>query len=106
MPAPGSREALDRALAWLAAHQDEDGRWDADGFMRHDPDGDRCSGAGVDKGDVGVTGLALLAPQSAGPAGGSDEHRAVVARGAEAPRVGSRRVRLRHVLPGSTARGR
>jgi hypothetical protein len=38
--------AIKRALDWLAAHQDEDGKLDADGFMRHDRDGDRCDGAG------------------------------------------------------------
>ena len=30
--------AVDRDLAWLAAHQDDDGRWDCDGFMKHDGD--------------------------------------------------------------------
>lgn len=48
-------------LAWLAAHQDPDGKWDADGFMKHDPSGDRTDGAGDPNHDVGVTGLALLA---------------------------------------------
>ncbi len=60
-PAPTPRQALDGALAWLATHQDEDGGWDADEFMKHDPAEDRCDGAGAKQSDVGVTGLALLA---------------------------------------------
>jgi hypothetical protein len=49
-------------LQWLAAHQDEDGRWDCDGFMKHDnPSYKTCNGAGNAVHDIGVTGLALLA---------------------------------------------
>lgn len=49
-------------LIWLARHQDDNGRWDADGFMKHDdltmaPSG----GPGNAVHDVGVTALALLA---------------------------------------------
>ena len=55
------RIALDRALAWLVAHQDEDGRWDADEFMKRDPLADAREGAGQPAHDVGVTGLAVLA---------------------------------------------
>ena len=29
-------KAITRGLDWLAAHQDEDGRWDCDGFGKHD----------------------------------------------------------------------
>ena len=29
-------KAIKRGLDWLAAHQDEDGRWDCDGFGKHD----------------------------------------------------------------------
>ena len=54
-------KVLDDSLKWLAAHQDEDGRWDADGFMKHDIDGDPCTGPGNPIHDVGVTGLAMLA---------------------------------------------
>lgn len=57
------------ALDWLAAHQDEDGRLDADGFMKHDPADDKTDGAGgghhgerVPCGYDGVTtALALMA---------------------------------------------
>jgi len=54
-------EAVDAGLKWLAAHQDENGRWDCDGFMKHDGPGDVCTGAGNAVHDVGATGLALLA---------------------------------------------
>jgi len=53
---------VQRGLEWLAAHQDEDGRWDSDGFMKHDnPEFTVCDGAGNAVHDIGVTGLALLA---------------------------------------------
>lgn len=48
-------------LSWLVEHQDTDGKWDTDGFMKHDPAGDACEGTGEAEHDVGVTGLALLA---------------------------------------------
>ena len=35
---------IQRALEWLKDHQDEDGRWDADGFMRHDTEDDPGDG--------------------------------------------------------------
>ncbi len=57
----GTAPALEAGLQWLARHQDEDGRWDCDGFMRHDDPGDLCTGPGGSLHDVGVTGLALLA---------------------------------------------
>ena len=57
---PGNEQVL-LGLAWLARHQDEDGRWDADQFMKHDTEGDPCSGPGNGANDVGVTALALLA---------------------------------------------
>ena len=49
------------ALLWLVAHQDADGKWDADGFMKHDTVGEPTTGPGHTEHDVGVTGLALLA---------------------------------------------
>jgi hypothetical protein len=55
------RAAVERGLKWLVAHQDEGGRWDADGFMKHDTAGQPNDGAGNPVHDVGVTGLALLA---------------------------------------------
>jgi antitoxin component YwqK of YwqJK toxin-antitoxin module len=56
-----TRQALDGALRWFAGHQDEDGRWDADEFMKHDPPAQSCDGPGHGEHDVGLTGLALLA---------------------------------------------
>ncbi|MBK8097141.1 MAG: hypothetical protein IPK26_08540 [Planctomycetes bacterium] len=66
-PLPAARSAEDlgksltRALMWLAAHQDDDGRFDCDSFMKHDDTGEPCNGPGNAVHDVGVTGLALLA---------------------------------------------
>ena len=64
---PERQTAVDRGLAWLAAHQDEDGRWDCDGFMKHDGDAAvETAGAGSAVHDVGATGLAVLAFLGAG----------------------------------------
>ncbi|MCA8966123.1 MAG: terpene cyclase/mutase family protein, partial [Planctomycetes bacterium] len=57
----GTEQALKDGLEWLANHQDDDGKWDTDEFMKHDPAGDLCDGPGQPEHDVGVTGLALLA---------------------------------------------
>ncbi len=54
-------ETVDLALRWLAAHQDADGSWDTDEFMKHDTQGIACDGPGNPVHDVGVTGLAMLA---------------------------------------------
>ncbi len=74
-------EQVRTGLAWLARHQDSDGRWNADAFMLHDPDDDRTAGAGDPNHDVGVTGLALLAFLSDGQTTLEGEHKAAVARG-------------------------
>ena len=58
---PAIEGAVARGLKWLAEHQDEDGRWDSDEFMKHDPEDDQCDGAGGALYDVGATGLALVA---------------------------------------------
>ncbi len=62
---PGGRTSsviVENGLIWLARHQDENGRWDADGFMKHDnPAMPACTGPGNAVHDVGVTALALLA---------------------------------------------
>ena len=57
----GTEQALKDGLEWLANHQDDDGKWDADEFMKHDPPTDLCDGPGRMEHDVGVTGLATLA---------------------------------------------
>ncbi|MBK8980168.1 MAG: terpene cyclase/mutase family protein [Planctomycetes bacterium] len=54
-------DAVSNALEWLARHQDDDGKWDSDGFMKHDAAGEACTGPGNPTHDIGVTGLALLA---------------------------------------------
>ncbi|MBK8100803.1 MAG: terpene cyclase/mutase family protein [Planctomycetes bacterium] len=54
-------KAIEAGLEWLKNHQDEDGKWDTDGFMKHDVNGEPCDGPGNPVHDVGVTGLALLA---------------------------------------------
>ena len=62
--AKGGRDtarAIELGLEWLKKHQDEDGKWDADDFAKHDVDGEPCDGPGNPVHDVGVTGLALLA---------------------------------------------
>jgi hypothetical protein len=54
-------QSIEAGLEWLKNHQDEDGKWDCDNFMKHDENGDPCDGPGDALHDVGVTGLALLA---------------------------------------------
>ena len=77
----GTEPALLAGLEWLARHQDADGAWDCDGFMKHDPPGDRCTGPGGALHDVGVSSLALLAFLGRGNTLAHGEHRDVVARG-------------------------
>jgi len=79
-PSARSR-AVDAGLAWLARHQDDDGKWDGDAFMRHDREGEPCDGAGSPVHDVGVTGLALLAFLGSGNTMRSGPHRDVVKQG-------------------------
>ncbi len=66
------------ALTWLALHQDDNGQWDADEFMKHDLEGMPCDGAGNGAHDVGVTGLALLAFLGDGSTMNSGAYRDVV----------------------------
>lgn len=54
-------KAIGTGLAWLAKHQEVEGYWDPEKFMRHDPVGFKCTGAGKPAHRVGVTGMALLA---------------------------------------------
>lgn len=54
------QKAVDAGIAWLVKHQDDDGRWDSDGFGKHDPDS-KTDGAGSPTHDVSATGLAVLA---------------------------------------------
>jgi len=65
-----TERAVHDGLAWLAAHQREDGVWDRVGFLRECPAHDRCSqGALTRMGhemDVAVSALAALAFLGAG----------------------------------------
>ncbi|MCB9884850.1 MAG: terpene cyclase/mutase family protein [Planctomycetes bacterium] len=54
-------EAVNKSLQWLIKHQDEDGRFDSDQFMKHDTTGQASDGPGNPVHDVGATGLAVLA---------------------------------------------
>jgi len=76
---PG-RQNVRAGLAWLARHQDEDGKWDCDRFMKHDVAPDVCDGAGKAGYDVGVTALALLAFLGDGHHLRSGKHKDVVRR--------------------------
>ncbi len=76
-----SEQAVERALEWLAKHQDADGRWDGgtvkyrdghvadtdDTFTIHCPPGDICFGeCFYGEADTALTGLSLLAYLGAG----------------------------------------
>ncbi len=75
--------ATDAGTAWLVAHQDEDGRWDADGFGKHDRTEPKCDGTGAALIDVGITGLALLALLGDGHTPIHGEHAHATRRGVE-----------------------
>lgn len=75
-----SEQAVERALDWLARHQDADGRWDGatardedgkavddDDFTVHCPPGETCFGeCAYWEADTALTGLALLSYLGAG----------------------------------------
>ncbi|MDA1194348.1 MAG: hypothetical protein O2894_04120, partial [Planctomycetota bacterium] len=83
-----TEKAVTAALDWLAAHQDEDGKLDADDFMKHDAEGARCDGAGgghhgerVPCGYDGVTtAVTLMAWLASGSTAVSGPYRDHVAR--------------------------
>jgi hypothetical protein len=51
-----SERAVEAGLAWLAAHQRQDGSW----WLQHDASLCRCRNPGVKETSIGATGLALL----------------------------------------------
>jgi len=81
--------AIELGLRWLAEHQDDDGKWDADGFMKHDARDASASGRGRSDGagnpvhDVGMTGLAMLAMLGDGSTLRSGPHRESLTRAAQ-----------------------
>ena len=79
---PHTEVAVREGLQWLADHQDENGSWDSDEFMLHDPADDRTTGPGDPNHDVGLTGLALLAFLGDGHSLQRGVHKKVVARAA------------------------
>ncbi len=77
-------EAIDAGLQWLQRHQDADGRWDCDRFMKHDdPSGPICDGGGNAMHDVGVTGLAMLAFLGDGHSARNGTYKDSIRRGAK-----------------------
>lgn len=77
--------AVKSALDWLAAHQSEDGRWDADTFGAGQEvriNGHDRGGAGAHA-DTGITGLALLAFLGAGHSHLQGDYRETVQHGLE-----------------------
>lgn len=65
-----TERAVADGLAWLAAHQREDGVWERERFDLRCPPDDRCGGAAVDRNNhelnVGLSALATLAFLGAG----------------------------------------
>jgi hypothetical protein len=95
---PASEQAVERALDWLARHQDTDGRWDGgtakyedgttlkgdDDYTVHCPPGVTCFGACIYwEADTALTGLALLSYLGAGYTQTDGKYAETVARGLE-----------------------
>ena len=79
---PKHEANIRHGLDWLRDHQDEDGKWDCDQFMKHDDPGSAvCDGPGSATHDVGVTGLALLAFLGDGSTMRSGDYRETIKKG-------------------------
>jgi hypothetical protein len=76
---PASERAVERGLAWLAAHQWADGGWRFN--HREGPCAGRCSHHGTNHSTTAATGLALLAYLGAGDTHRDGDHQEVVAKG-------------------------
>lgn len=83
MGADKSARAIEMGLDWLVRHQDDDGKWDVDAFMKHDNEGEPCDGAGNAVHDVGMTGLAMLAMLGDGSTLRSGPHKDALKRAAQ-----------------------
>ncbi len=59
---PGTESAVTASLCWPHYHQDKDGKWDCDNFMKHcnSRKGASCAGPGLPEYDVLVTSQMLL----------------------------------------------
>ncbi|EAQ77757.1 hypothetical protein [Blastopirellula marina] len=82
---PRIEAAVDASLVWLAANQEDDGRWDASRHTAGDEQrvlGHDRYGAGADA-DTAVTGLAVLAFMARGHTHLEGKHRAHVQHGLE-----------------------
>ena len=80
----GGRKVADGikwGLEWLKNHQDKDGHWSSDEFMKHCPSGDVCDGPGNPVNDIGITGLALLAFLGDGSTMRSGPYKSVIKKG-------------------------
>ncbi|MFH1022646.1 MAG: prenyltransferase/squalene oxidase repeat-containing protein [Planctomycetota bacterium] len=77
-----TESAVEAALLWLKRHQDEDGKWDADGFSKH-CGGDVCTVNGAKGANTAVTGMSLLAFLGAGHTHKHGKFRDTVRRGLE-----------------------
>ena len=82
-PAQVRARTVDLGLTWLANHQDRDGKWDADGFTKHDPEDQPTQGTGNGLHDVGVTGLAIMAFLGDGSTIHKGTYRSEIRRGVE-----------------------
>jgi hypothetical protein len=76
-----SERAVELGLEWLKDHQDSEGLWDCDGFMKHDKVTPICTDAGYPLYDPGVSGLALLAFLGAGQTHKRGRYKRTVRRG-------------------------
>jgi hypothetical protein len=91
-----SEQAVERALDWLARHQDSDGRWDGgtaryddgtavagdDAFTVHCPAGQTCFGeCAYWEADTALTGLALLTFLGAGYTQNEGKYATIVGKG-------------------------
>ncbi|NOT29159.1 MAG: terpene cyclase/mutase family protein, partial [Planctomycetes bacterium] len=79
----GTKEAIGRALRWIAAHQKSDGSWSNADFGKECGKLGKgsCAGKGGEPYDVGATGLALLCFLGDGHSPSTGAQREVTARG-------------------------